>query len=89
VDSTAPPVAGPAFCGHTPNPGMDGTVRLSCGTGTISQILMASFGTPLYPPGAGGGDEGGSNCSSYAIDPTCHANTSMAVVRAACVGKRA
>jgi hypothetical protein len=50
---------------------------------------MASFGTPLYPPGAGGGDEGGSNCSSYAIDPTCHANTSMAVVRAACVGKRA
>jgi hypothetical protein len=91
--------SGPAFCGHTPNPGMDGTVRLSCGGGdgssgnssgsTISQIMFASFGTPRYPPGAGGGDEGGANCSLYAIDPTCHANTSMAVVRAACLGQRA
>jgi hypothetical protein len=79
-----PATDGPPFCGHTPNPGMDGTVRLSCGaTATISQVLFASFGTPKYPPGTGGGDEGGANCSSYAIDPTCHANTSMAVVRAA------
>ncbi len=83
---TPPPAPGPPFCGHTPNPGMDGTVRLSCGgSSTIAQVLFASFGTPKYPEA----DEGGANCSLYTVDPTCHANTSMAVVRAACLGQRA
>lgn len=52
-------------------------LTLACaeGTGTISSIEFASFGLPS------------GSCPHFAINSSCHAQTSASVVAAACVGK--
>lgn len=52
-------------------------ITLDCGPmgGTITGVPFASFGRPS------------GSCGAYAVDASCHAPTSAAVVAAACVGK--
>lgn len=53
------------------------TLKLVCepGTGNITDILFASFGTPT------------GNCPDFKKDPSCDSDTSLAVVKKLCVGK--
>eukprot|EP01113_Clastostelium_recurvatum_P001165 TRINITY_DN10483_c0_g1_i5.p1 TRINITY_DN10483_c0_g1~~TRINITY_DN10483_c0_g1_i5.p1 ORF type:complete len:954 (+),score=189.46 TRINITY_DN10483_c0_g1_i5:3058-5919(+) len=54
------------------------SLDLNCNySGRITDIAFASYGTP----------EG--NCPSPSIDPACHADTSLSVVRNACLGRSA
>ena len=46
-----------------------------CAAGVISDIVFADYGTPS------------GSCGSWAVNASCSANCSEAVVRAACVGK--
>lgn len=76
---TAPPPASglqpePDFCGSVPN--LD-TLTLACATpgATITAFDFASYGTPS-----------GSACGAYAVNATCHAPNSSAIVSQLCVG---
>ncbi|KAH3761250.1 Alpha-L-rhamnosidase N-terminal domain protein [Pelomyxa schiedti] len=48
---------------------------LQCTSGTITTVDFASFGTPT------------GSCGNYAINPACHASTSVDVITSLCVGK--
>jgi len=54
------------------------SLTLTCGNKgkTFTGVAFASYGTPT-----------GSCSEGWAVNPACHANTSMAVVSAACLGK--
>ena len=67
----APPLASP-FCAEEVNLSV---LSMFCATGVINGIDFASYGTPT---GA---------CGSWKVNASCNANNSMAVVRAACLGK--
>jgi len=67
------PLASP-FCGSVPNLQ---TLSLFCAAGVISGVTFASYGTPT---GA---------CGTWAVNATCNAPKTSAIVRAACVGKAA
>jgi hypothetical protein len=57
----------------------DKVLTLTCGSGAaFTGVAFASYGTPT-----------GTCAGGLAVNPACHANTSAAVVAAACVGKSA
>jgi hypothetical protein len=61
-------------CGHA----TDGyAITLSCDTGTIANVLFASYGTPNMNSG----------CGSYTRG-TCHAANSADVIESQCIGKK-
>jgi hypothetical protein len=51
------------------------TLTMFCATGVINNILFASYGTPS------------GTCGSWAVNASCNAKNSRAVVEAACLGK--
>ena len=65
------PLSSP-FCADEPNLAV---LSMGCPQGVISDILFASYGTPT---GA---------CGSWAVNASCNSNKSMAVVKAACLGR--
>jgi len=69
----AGPLASP-FCAEVLN--LE-TLSVFCATGVINSVTFASYGTPS---GA---------CGSWAVNKSCNAANSAAVVEAACVGKSA
>jgi hypothetical protein len=69
---SAPTVNNYAACGLA-NQGMD--LTLTCNGGTFDNVLFASFGTPM---GA---------CLSHLTYGQCNANTSIAAITDACMGK--
>jgi hypothetical protein len=70
-----PPPAVGDVCGQATE--QDKTLTLTCDSGaTFTGVAFASYGTPT-----------GSCASGQAVNPACNANTSVAVVTAACVGK--
>ncbi len=50
-------------------------LHLDCGSGVITSIDFASYGTPT------------GSCGSFKVDPMCDAASSKAVLEAACLGK--
>jgi hypothetical protein len=72
--SAAPPPVSSPFCASVLN--LD-TLSMFCATGVINAITFASYGTPT---GA---------CGSYAVNATCNARNSSAIVSSRCLGKAA
>ena len=66
------PLASP-FCADVINLA---SMSMFCATGVINDIVFASYGTPM------------GSCGTWAVNASCHAANSSAIVRAACVGKQ-
>jgi len=73
VSTGSPPVSSP-FCAQVPN--LD-TLSIFCASGVINAITFASYGTPS---GA---------CGSWAVNASCSARNSSAIVEGYCLGKAA
>ena len=73
VSTGSPPVSSP-FCAQVPN--LD-TLSIFCASGVINAITFASYGTPS---GA---------CGSWAVNASCNARNSSAIVEGYCLGKAA
>jgi len=67
------PVYAGDVCGAV---GENEDLTLTCAGGTFSNVVFASFGAPM-----------GTCTAGFAANATCNAPSSVAVVRAACVGK--
>ena len=79
LDTAVDAVAENPFCGSAANLGgsTGAVVELACapGAGVITEVLFASYGTPV---GA---------CPAWEADPSCDAANASAIIRGLCVGK--
>jgi len=60
------------YCSTVPE---HAVIHFQCVSGTISQIVFASFGTP------------NGECGSFTVNPACNAKNSVEIVSKACLGK--
>ena len=69
-------------------------LRLNCGNKVITSISFASYGTAAQAKGGMGKIIGGGVCrpagtsAPYTIDPKCHAESSMKVIRSLCIKQK-
>ena len=71
VSGGGAPMSSP-FCADEPNLSV---LSMACPQGVISDIIFASYGTPT------------GSCGTWAVNASCNSNQSVAVVKAACLGK--